>query len=297
MFFNPTGLAIFYPFHDDELTFRAAIPAILVLSGISIVAVLLIRKKPQILIGWCWFLGTLIPAIGLVQVGSQSHADRYLYIPMLGLAFVYPVLFEALRSIRASVRTAVTGVSLIVLGVAMILATRIQVTYWKDGVALFGHSLAVTGNCSTNVINLAVAYHRAGRYQELISFADSKIPVAPPEYKGRLAAIKASAFYYMQKYELAIATANQALEWGGIEVTPCWTLAISNFELGKLDEAARWLAKARAIQKPVNRVNLVDMEHDASLASFERMLKEKAGPKASPGSKTLLGPATSGGRS
>jgi tetratricopeptide (TPR) repeat protein len=137
--------------------------------------------------------------------------------------------------------------------------------------------LAVTGNCSTNVINLAVAYHRAGRYQELISFADSKIPVAPPEYKGRLAAIKASAFYYMQKYELAIATANQALEWGGIEVTPCWTLAISNFELGKLDEAARWLAKARA--------------------SFERMLKEKAGPKASPGSKTLLGPATSGGRS
>ena len=79
--------------------------------------------------------------------------------------------------------------------------------------------------------------------------------------------------------------------------TPCWTLAIFGLRAWQTGRAARWLAKARAIQKPVNRVNLVDMEHDASLASFERMLKEKAGPKASPGSKTLLGPATSGGRS
>jgi len=109
----------------------------------------------------------------------------YLYIPMLGLAFVYPVLFEALRSTRFSVRQSMTGMTLVILEISMILATRIQVSYWKDGVALFGHSLAVTGDCVTTTIDLAVAYVRAERYQEAIAYTDSKIAVATnPANKG-----------------------------------------------------------------------------------------------------------------
>ena len=238
----------------------------------------------------------MVPAIGLVQVGSQSHADRYLYIPMLGLAFVFPVLFEELRSISASVRRAVTGASLAVLGVSMILATQIQVSYWKDGVTLFRHSMAVTGDCATSVVNLAVALHRMGRYPELLAFADSRIPMAPHEYKGRLASIKASGLYYTQHYEAAIATAKQALEWGGIEVTPCWTLAVAYFELGRMDEATRWLVKARAQQKPVNNVNLIDVEHDVALAGLEWLVKAKISTKENPLPQALFKPSRSGGR-
>jgi hypothetical protein len=275
MFVNPTGLAIFYPFHDDTLNLRAAILPIVILTTISVAALLLVRRKPQLLIGWCWYLGTMVPVIGLVQVGSQSYADRYLYIPMLGLAFVYPVLFEELRSSTRLVRQLITGTTLGVLGVSMVLVTQIQISYWQDGVALFRNCLAVAGDCAPGVINLAVAYHRAARYDELMAFADSEAAVAPPEYKGRLIAIKASALFYDQEYEASIVAAKQAIDSGDVEITPCWVLAVSNFQLGNLDEAARWYAKSKSFEMPVHKVSLVDVEHDATLTVFEKMLQEQ----------------------
>lgn len=280
MFFHPNQLAIFYPLFEDGLTLRSAIPAVLILSAISIAALALIRKKPQILIGWCWFLGTLIPVIGLVQVGSQSHADRYLYIPILGLAFVYPVLFEALRSIRFPVRQAMTGTALVILGVSMILATQVQVSYWKDGVTLFKHSLAVTGDCLTSTIDLAVAYMRMERYEELLAFTDSKIAAATkPANKGKLAAIQASAFCKMEKYASAIASAQKAIDWGDTDLSPAWTLALSNYKLGKIDEATKWLAKAKALQLHLDKWNYYAAVADTYIAELESRLREEAAKK------------------
>jgi len=280
MFFHPTGLAAFYPIFVSDLTLRAAIPALLVLSAITAVVLLLIRKKPQLLIGWCWFLGTLVPVIGLVQVGSQSHADRYLYIPMLGLAFVFPVLFEALRSLSLSARRAVTAASLGVLGASMILATQIQVSYWKDGVTLFRHSLAVTGDCVTSVFNLVVAYGRTERFEEMVAYVDSEIAVAQnPLNKGKLAALKAMALYALKKHELAIASAKQAIEWGDTKGSAYWTMAASNYELGNLDESARCLVKAKAVHTPANETNLIEVQLDRSLTTLEALLKEKASAK------------------
>ena len=295
MFFHPNRLAIFYPLFEKELTLRSAIPSAVILSAISIAALVLIRKKPQLFIGWCWFLGTLIPVIGLVQVGSQSHADRYLYIPMLGLAFVYPVLFEALRSTRFSVRQSMTGMTLVILGISMILATRIQVSYWEDGVALFGHSLAVTGDCVTTTIDLAVAYVRAERYQEAIAYTDSKIAVATnPANKGRLSAIQASAFRSMEKYESAIASAQKAIDWGDTSPSPAWSLAISNYMLGKMDEATRWLAKAQAAHPSVEEWNYIARRADANMANLKRLLQEKAAGKEGLPSDTSVEPAHPG---
>ena len=282
MFFHPTELALFYPLFESQLTFRAAVPAILLLCAVSAAVVLLARRAPQLLIGWCWFLGTMVPVIGLVQVGSQSHADRYLYIPMLGLAFLYPVLFEALRSLTSSWRQVVTGTALAVLGISMMIATQIQVTYWQDGVTLFRHSLAVTGDCLTSSINLAVAYIRAERYQEALAYADSKIAVATiPLNKGRLAALKASAFRGLEKYDSAAEWAQKAIDWGDTEVSPYWTIAMAKYMLGKNDEALPWLAKARAAQTPVNESNFIDVRIDANIAALEKALKENASKKGS----------------
>jgi len=282
MFFHPTQLAIFYPLFENSVTFRSAVPATLLLSAISIALLLLARTKPTLLIGWCWYLGTMVPAIGLVQVGSQSHADRYLYIPMLGLAFVFPVLFELLRSIRTGLWRAIVGTTLALFAASLIAATNIQVSYWKDGVTLFSHSLSVTGDCVTSAIDLAVAYHRAERYEEVVAYVDSKIPVATnPANKGRLSAIKASALLNSKKYEPAIASALKALDWGDTEVFPYWILSRANFELGRTHEAARWFSKARTAQQPVNECNYVDVRSHTNMAALEMLLKEKSG--AEPG--------------
>jgi len=279
MFFHPGELANFYPLFQNELTFRSAIPAIVALSAITIAVCLLVRRKPQLLIGWCWYLGTMVPVIGLVQVGSQSHADRYLYIPMLGLAFLYPVLFEELCSIGALWRRAVAGVSLAILAVSMIAATQIQVSYWKDGVTLFRHSLSVTGNCVTSVMSLAAAYSRTGRYPEMIAFADSQIATATnPDNKAKLSFFKASGLYNMQKYEAAIASAQKALDWGDTSEVVYFILAASNYQMGNKEKAAQYLAKAKTVHKPVNRTSLVEVEREDYTARLELLVKETAAP-------------------
>jgi tetratricopeptide (TPR) repeat protein len=280
MFFHPTKLAIFYPLFQSQLVLRAAIPGIVMLATITVVALLLVRRKPQILIGWCWFLGTMLPVIGLVQVGSQSHADRYLYIPMLGLAFVFPALFEELCSIPIAVRRALVAASLAVLALSLIAATQIQVSYWKDGVALFEHSLEVTGDCTTAAWNLAVAYERTERYQDLVYFAESEMAIATkPESKAKLLCYKASGLYSLKKYELAIAAAQKALDWVPSDGSAFWIIAASNFQLGNFDKASQYLIKTRATEKPVNRTNFVEVEADKYMAALELLLKRTVPPK------------------
>jgi hypothetical protein len=283
MFFHPTELAIFYPLFYTALTIRAAIPSALVLFLITTGVLSLARKEPRLLIGWCWFLGTMVPVIGLVQVGSQSHADRYLYIPMLGLAFVFPVLFDALRSMSAAGRRILAAASLLVLGVSMTCATQVQVSYWKDGVSLFRHSLAVSGDCLTSVYNLTVAYGRLERFDEMIAFADSKIAVATvPENKGRLEALKGIAFYAIAKYKESVASAENALKWGNTEKSVYWTLAISNYQLGRFDEAAKYLTKAKAVQGHPSPSSLIEILRDSNITMLEAVLRDRASAKSAP---------------
>jgi hypothetical protein len=239
----------------------------------------MVRKKPQLLIGWCWFLGTMVPAVGLVQVGAQSHADRYLYIPMLGLAFVFPVLFELLGSSGPWVRKIMVSASLSVLGVSMILATNIQVSYWRDGVTLFRHSLDVSGECVTTVMTLCMAYGRAERYDEMLAFADAEIVGASIEHKGKLASLKAGALFNMGKLSQAVETAQQALDWGDTGGAAYSIIAVSSYKLGHLEKAAEYLAKVNAGRKVVNRSNILDIISDAQITWLESQLKQQKPPK------------------
>jgi tetratricopeptide (TPR) repeat protein len=116
-----------------------------------------------------------------------------------------------------------------------------------------------------------------GRYQELFAFADdSMIAAAPLEYRGKLAAIKASGLYYSDQYEAAIVTARQALKWEGPGVMPYWTLAIASFDLGRMDQAVRWLAKAKAAQKPTSKASFTAFGNNVALTQLDRLLKDYA---------------------
>jgi len=138
--FWPVRLAIFYPLRCHTLSALKVAGTAAVLLAITTLAVSFVRRKPYLAVGWFWFLGTLVPVIGLVQVGNQAHADRYTYIPHTGLlimiAWTAAEYFTALRY-----RRIILSVSAIVLLTAMAVATNRQVRYWRNDVTLHSHAV------------------------------------------------------------------------------------------------------------------------------------------------------------
>lgn len=165
--FWPSDLAVFYPhpgFVDvDPMSVlrTAAIVGGVVLAGMTVFALTRMRRKPYLAVGWFWFVGTLVPMIGLVQVGEQQLADRYLYLPVVGLlmaiAWWVPSWFVA--DGRRSSTAGFFGV-LAVIGCGLI--SWNQIGYWHDSVTLFERALAVTERNSWAHNNLGLALHHQG---------------------------------------------------------------------------------------------------------------------------------------
>jgi tetratricopeptide (TPR) repeat protein len=138
----PTGLAVFYPYPRAVPIWQAA-GAALVLAGVSIWTAREFSRRPYLAVGWCWYLVTLLPVIGLMQVGAQARADRYMYVPMVGLSLM--VAWGARDVLRAWPRFRVpaavlAGAALLACGAAAWAQTR----YWENSGTLFRHALEVT---------------------------------------------------------------------------------------------------------------------------------------------------------
>src|SRR5437667_8757222 len=164
--FSPTGLAIFYPYNPHP----SLLYALLSLAALVIVsagAILIRRRTPYVFTGWFWFLITLVPVIGIVQVGSQSMADRYTYIPLIGL-FVIVAWggWEALSLLRIPRLVQALGASMALVLCAGL--TRAQLRYWHDSIALFQHALNVTVVNGVAEANLGFALAEQGHYDKAI---------------------------------------------------------------------------------------------------------------------------------
>ncbi len=141
----PINLAVIYPLPPEGWPFWMPLVSVLILLAITAFVLFSARKRPYLLAGWIWYVVTLAPVIGLVQVGSQAMADRYTYLPSIGVLIMVAwgaADLAAKWSRRATAGAVVTGV----LGLAMVIGTHVQVSYWKDGATLYGHALAVTRN-------------------------------------------------------------------------------------------------------------------------------------------------------
>jgi tetratricopeptide (TPR) repeat protein len=162
--FWPLDLAVFYPHpayaYDggSGLSFEAVGGAVLVLIVITAAAVRLRTRAPYLMTGWLWYLGTLIPVIGLVQVGLQGYADRYTYLPQIGvlIAICWGVADMARARPRLALATA-GGCAL-----ACTLLTARQLQFWQNSDALWKHAYTVSGNCPTVLVNLGEVCERAG---------------------------------------------------------------------------------------------------------------------------------------
>jgi Flp pilus assembly protein TadD len=140
--FWPADLALIYPYpHYWPLTGVLGVAALLAL--LSVIFVLQAKRFPYLPVGWFWFLGTLIPAIGLVQVGVQSMADRYTYLPSIGI-FIIAVwgANDLLNSRPQKIKIAAIAGAAILTG--CLVCTSIQLNYWRNSVALFAHTVQVT---------------------------------------------------------------------------------------------------------------------------------------------------------
>lgn len=158
--FWPTGLAAFYPFPKAWPAWLVAV-AILLLLCVTAAALWQWKARPYIAVGWFWFLGTLVPVIGLVQVGLQSLADRYTYIPLIGL-FIVVGWGAAELADGWPLKRKVLGVAGgLCVGICAVL-TVIETAYWRDTATLFGRALAVTSDNAVAEYSYARALMIAG---------------------------------------------------------------------------------------------------------------------------------------
>jgi tetratricopeptide (TPR) repeat protein len=175
----PAGLAAFYPHPGENISIIKAAGALLLLVTITVAVIYAGRKGRRYLtVGWLWFVGTLVPVIGLVQVGEQALADRYMYLPSIGLlimiAFGARDLFTGRRGSERGVAVA-AAIVLVVLAVA----TRAQVAHWRNSYTLYSHAIAVTDGNYVAYYNLARAEILDGRMEEGIDHLRQMLKIRP----------------------------------------------------------------------------------------------------------------------
>lgn len=144
--FWPTPLAVLYPYRTS-LVWSDVLGAALLVLATSALALWQARQRPWLLVGWLWFVGLLVPTLGIVQVGVQAYADRYTYLPFVGVALVVVYAGAELVERAQGRRPLASGIAiaLTLLALALCVArTRAQVEIWRDTVSLFTHTLAVT---------------------------------------------------------------------------------------------------------------------------------------------------------
>ena len=135
----PIGLSVQYPY-DPPQSMNVVVVATIALAVISLTCLMFIRRRPAIFVGWFWFLATLIPVIGFIQLGKQSMADRYLYLPLIGISIAVVWSVPTFKSRAAARRlSCMTGLCVATLTVL----TAIQAGVWRNSDTLYGHAIAI----------------------------------------------------------------------------------------------------------------------------------------------------------
>jgi tetratricopeptide (TPR) repeat protein len=192
--FRPVDLSIIYPY-SRPLPLVEVLAAAILLLGICVVVGRLAKTHPPLLVGWLWFVITLVPVIGLVQVGDQAIADRYTYIPSIGLfliiAWEVPRLCsagqESICAMSIQCRIALQLSAAMILSACLLTAAH-QLWYWQDSIALFNHAIQVTKNNFVAECDLGLAFATSGQTNEAIRHERAALQINPsyPEAENNL---------------------------------------------------------------------------------------------------------------
>jgi len=239
----PFHLAVFYPYPHSFSWWQVA-GAFLSLVSVSLLVIRSVKRRPYLAIGWLWYMGTLVPVIGLVQVGSQAIADRYTYIPLIGL---FIVIAWGIPELLARWRHKKTGLIIIAASLVFLLTanTHNQIGYWADSVSLFEHTLDVTVNNGIIHNNLGMALAKQGKTADAIAHYHEALNIDP--FHARAHNNLASALYDLGRTEEAIHHYSQALK-----IIPTYAEAHNNlgfvlFMKGRTPEAVHHYTEALRI--------------------------------------------------
>ncbi len=204
----PDNLAVFYP-HPGSLPLWQGMGALLLLIAVTVSVIRTAKRFPYLTMGWLWFTGTLVPVIGIVQVGTQAMADRYTYIPLIGL-FIMAAwgIPELLKKWRYRKETLFASSSLVLL--SLFIVTRTQVGYWRNDIALYDHSLKVTSPCDVILCNRGVAHDEHGNHRQAISDFDRAIEINPERAEAYI--YRGMAYGKLGNQRQAISDFDRAIE-------------------------------------------------------------------------------------
>jgi tetratricopeptide (TPR) repeat protein len=277
----PAKLAVFYPHPGNSLSTANVVLAIALLAAATGSAVMLRRRAPYLLVGWLWYLGTLVPVIGLIQVGGQGHADRYTYFPQLGILLALCWGIADLARGWPRIASAIAAATALVLAVT----TWQQLSTWKDSVTLWQHDIDVTGGNRLAWYDLGSARQErndpkaaAECYSQALRYGDA-VPLFPSQAQlllslgyvlqlaGRLDdaieqfemlcridpdanshAYLGNALFKRHQLKPAAEHLEESLRLAPDQAEVCCTLGKIEGMLGQPDKARDWFAKAVEIQ-------------------------------------------------
>jgi len=282
----PAHLATFYPYRAHPPAVEvAAMAAVLVLltAGVAWLG----RRRAYLPVGWLWYLVTLAPVVGLVRIGQQQMADRYTYVPLVGvfvmLAWGVADLVAGAR-VPAVARSAATWAALLVAAALALCATR-QVATWRDGITLWEHALAVGGNSTVSQTNLGVALEKAGRYDEAAVHLAEAVRLEPRNARAHVDL--ADVQFARGRYAEAARSFADALRLDPGDAVTRQSLAMTYYNLanrewraGRLDaaergyrEGLRWRPDDAGFHRALGMVLAEQGRHREAVAAFQRSLE------------------------
>jgi Flp pilus assembly protein TadD len=242
--FYPAGLEVFYPFPSRGVPLWTWVPASAFLASVSALAVFLRRERPYLLVGWLWYLVMLLPVIGLLQAGAQAHADRYTYLPQIGL---YMALTWTAAELGADWpnRRRVFGLAAIVVIAALGAVAHVQASYWRNSESLWNHTLACEPDNVLAHYDLGMTMIDSGRNAEGMVEFQRALRIQPdyPDARNNLGYI----FFQQGKVDEAMAQYNLVLKSHPDNPLAHYSLGLALAQKGRLDEAIAHLEKALAV--------------------------------------------------
>ncbi len=240
MFF-PAGLAVYYPYPMTGISMGIAAMCLMILFAITAAVIYFGSGRKYAVSGWFWYLGTLVPVIGLVQIGAQSRADRYTYVPLVGVFVIVVWIAGEISGVSAALRKTIAASSAVVLVLLMVLAAR-QAGYWRDSVALFEHTLSTTEDNWFILNNLGTVLYQQGKTEEAKPYFVKAVRINPRDLNSQLNL--GAALVKEGSYAEAIEHYKKALVFKPGSAKLLDNLAQALVHEKKLDEAIQYFRKS-----------------------------------------------------
>ena len=253
--FWPQNLAVFYPLDIADIPLWQIVLCVLLLLVISIFAVRFGRKHRYLPVGWFWFVGTLIPVIGLVQSGAQSLADRYTYISLTGLFIIIAFGADRLTAKWNYRKYFLSLLAAVVLGAASV-CTSLQLKFWQNSITLFQRAVDVTSNNFLIYNNFANVLGKMGKLNQSLEYLNKALALRPnsAEIHNNLG----NAFRELGKVDQAIEHYKEAVKYKPDLADAHFNLGIALSKKGNFNEAVAEYQKALAIE-PANADTLSEL--------------------------------------